>query len=95
VKKHGLSMKFMIHMCSVHQPLTPPAFRGTNDSSCRIHYILEAHSRTPLSDSLILARDSSVGIATGYGLDNRMIEVQFPAGAGNFSLRRSAELRAG
>jgi hypothetical protein len=31
-------------------------------------------------------RDSSVGIATGYGLDDRMIGVRFTAGAGNFSL---------
>jgi hypothetical protein len=32
------------------------------------------------------SRDSSIGITTGYGLDDRMIEVRFPAGAGNFSL---------
>jgi hypothetical protein len=30
--------------------------------------------------------DSSVGIATGYGLDDRGSRVLFPAGAGNFSL---------
>jgi hypothetical protein len=30
------------------------------------------------------SRDSSVGIATGYGLDDRMTGVGFPAGAGNF-----------
>jgi hypothetical protein len=29
---------------------------------------------------------SSVGIATGYGLDDRGSEVRFPAGAGNFYL---------
>jgi hypothetical protein len=33
------------------------------------------------------SRDSSVGIATGYGLDDLMIGVRFPVGAGNFSLR--------
>jgi hypothetical protein len=32
------------------------------------------------------SRDSSVVIATGCGLDDRMIVVRFPAGAGNFSL---------
>jgi hypothetical protein len=32
------------------------------------------------------SRVSSVGIATGYGLDDWMIGVRFPAGAGNFSL---------
>jgi len=26
----------------------------------------------------------TVGIATGYGLDDRMIRVRFPVGAGNF-----------
>jgi hypothetical protein len=30
-------------------------------------------------------RDSSVGIATGYGLDDRMVGVRYPEGAGNFS----------
>jgi hypothetical protein len=33
------------------------------------------------------SRDSSVGIAAGYGLDDRMIGVRFPTGSGNFSLR--------
>jgi hypothetical protein len=32
------------------------------------------------------SRDSSVGIALGYGLDDRDCRVRFPAGAGNFSL---------
>jgi hypothetical protein len=32
------------------------------------------------------SRDSSVGIALGYGLDDRGSRVRFPAVAGNFSL---------
>jgi hypothetical protein len=32
------------------------------------------------------SRDSSVGIALGYGLDDRDSRVRFPARAGNFSL---------
>jgi hypothetical protein len=36
---------------------------------------------------LIKSRDSSVGIALGYGLDDRGSRVRFSAGAGNFSLR--------
>jgi hypothetical protein len=32
------------------------------------------------------SRDSSVGIALGYGLDRRGSRVRFPAGSGNFSL---------
>jgi hypothetical protein len=34
----------------------------------------------------IAVSDSSVGIALGYGLDDRGSKVRFPAGAGNFSL---------
>jgi hypothetical protein len=33
-----------------------------------------------------VSRDSSVGIATDYGLDHRMIGVRLPAEAWNFSL---------
>jgi hypothetical protein len=32
------------------------------------------------------SRDSSVGIALVYGLDDRGSRIWFPAGAGNFSL---------
>jgi hypothetical protein len=34
-------------------------------------------------------RDSSVGIALGYGLNDRGSRVRFPARAGNFSLHRA------
>jgi hypothetical protein len=33
-----------------------------------------------------MSRDSSVGIALGYGLDDRGSRVRFPARTGNFSL---------
>jgi hypothetical protein len=39
--------------------------------------------------------DSSVGIATDYRLDNRMIGVRIPAGAGNFSLRHRVQTGSG
>jgi hypothetical protein len=39
-----------------------------------------------------MSRDSSVGIALlGYGLDNRMVGVRFPARPGNFSLHHSVQ----
>jgi hypothetical protein len=41
------------------------------------------------------SRDSSVGIALGYGLDDRGSRVRFPAGAGNFSLRQSVQNGSG
>jgi hypothetical protein len=40
-------------------------------------------------------RNSSVGIATQYGLDDRMIGVRFPEGAGNFSLRHRVQTGSG
>jgi hypothetical protein len=41
------------------------------------------------------SRDSSVGIALGYGLDDRGSRVQFPAGAGNFSLHHRVQNGSG
>jgi hypothetical protein len=42
-----------------------------------------------------MSRDSSVGIATGYGLEDRMIRVRFPAEAGNFSFRYLVQTSSG
>jgi hypothetical protein len=45
---------------------------------------------------LIKSRDSSVGIALGYGLDDRRgCRVRFPAGAGNFSLHHRVQNGSG
>jgi hypothetical protein len=45
-------------------------------------YVQSCSRKTKVHDS----RDSSVGIATDDGLDNRDSRVRFPVGAGNFSL---------
>jgi hypothetical protein len=37
------------------------------------------------------SRDSSIGIALGYGLDDRGSRVRFPAGAGNFSFHHRVQ----
>jgi hypothetical protein len=42
-----------------------------------------------------MSHDSSVGIALGYGLDDRGSRVRFPAGAGNFSLHRCVQNGSG
>jgi hypothetical protein len=41
------------------------------------------------------SRDSSVGIALGYGLDDRGYRVRFPAGARNFSLHHRVQNGSG
>jgi hypothetical protein len=41
------------------------------------------------------SRDSSVGIALGYGLDDRGSRVRFSAGAGNFSLHHRVQNGSG
>jgi hypothetical protein len=41
------------------------------------------------------SRDSSVGIALGYGLDDRVSRVRFLAGAGNFSLHHRVQNGSG
>jgi hypothetical protein len=41
------------------------------------------------------SRDSSVGIALGYGPDDRGSSVRFPAGAGNFSLHHRVQNDSG
>jgi hypothetical protein len=42
-----------------------------------------------------LGYDGSVGIALGYGLDDRGSRVRFPAGARNFSLRHRVQNGSG
>jgi hypothetical protein len=42
-----------------------------------------------------VSRDSSVGIALGFGLDDRGYRVRFPAGAGNFSLHHRVQNGSG
>jgi hypothetical protein len=41
------------------------------------------------------SRDSSVGIALGYGLDDRGSRVRFPEGAGDFSLHHRVQNGSG
>jgi hypothetical protein len=44
---------------------------------------------------LLWSRDNSVGIALGYGLDDRGCRVRFPAGAGNFFLHHRVQNASG
>jgi hypothetical protein len=47
------------------------------------------------SYTVLYSRDSSVGIALGYGLDDRGSRVRFLAGAGNFSLHHRVQNGSG
>jgi hypothetical protein len=57
-----------------------------------INHSLRIVSRCPSifylcnSFDILQSHDSPVGIALGYGLNDRDSRVRFPAGAGNFSL---------
>jgi hypothetical protein len=44
---------------------------------------------------IIKSHDSSVGIALGYGLDDRGSRVRFPVGVGNFSLHHRVQNGSG
>jgi hypothetical protein len=44
-----------------------------------------------MTPSISTSRDSSVGIALGYGLDDRDSRVRFTAGAENFSLHHNVQ----
>jgi hypothetical protein len=44
---------------------------------------------------LYVVGDSSVGIALGYGLDDRGSRVRFPVGTGNFSLHHRVQNGSG
>jgi hypothetical protein len=45
--------------------------------------------------TVVKSRDSSVGIALGYGLDDWGSRVRFPAEAGNFSLHHHVQNGSG
>jgi hypothetical protein len=70
-------------------------FSKLKAASGRCHKAYFPITQTSIPVSLVLPvkrRDSSVSIATDYGLDDRMIGVRIPAGPGKFSLRHRVEL---
>jgi hypothetical protein len=93
----------------VRKLLDTPSYVSTFSLFCFIHLPSLGFSTSSLiswmvihssSSFLILSReswsrDSSVGIALGYGLDDLGSRVRFPAGAGNFSLQRRVQNGSG
>jgi hypothetical protein len=64
---------------------------------CVLHFPPISYSLNLISyiPQISKSRDSSVGIALGYGLDDRGSRVRFPAGAGNFSLHHRVQNGSG
>jgi hypothetical protein len=65
---------------------------------CVCHHSEQKKKRTPLLNLLHKyeeSRDSSVGTALGYGLDERGSRVRFPSGDGNFSLHHRVQNGSG
>jgi hypothetical protein len=54
-----------------------------------------AFNITGTGRSTLLKSRLSVGVALGYGLDDRSSTVRFPAGAGNFSLHHRVQNGSG
>jgi hypothetical protein len=61
------------------------------------HFAKELKAKRNFDFSILelRSRDSSVGTALGYGLDDRSSRVRFPAGAGNFSLHHRVQNGSG
>jgi hypothetical protein len=57
--------------------------------------VMKQEQRLEISIIIPLTRDSSVGIALGYGLDDRGSRVRFSVGAGNFSLHHRVQNGSG
>jgi hypothetical protein len=67
-------------------------FESSNALQCSAVILLYYFSFITL---VLKNRDSSVGIALGYGLDDRGSRVRFPAGNGNFSLHHRVQKGSG
>jgi hypothetical protein len=65
--------------------------------SSKIQNIMEKSRRIIIIRIITIykSRDSSVGIALGYGLDDRGSRVRFPAGTGNFCLHHRVQNGSG
>jgi hypothetical protein len=64
-------------------------FRQISSGLFKIHLNTRLSLKT--KEEFQCRRDSSIGIATDYGLVDRMNRVRFPMGSGNFSLRRRVQ----
>jgi hypothetical protein len=73
---------------TLSQPVGLPSTSFPVGCQIKLLYILFI---SPFHVILLESRDSSVGIALGYRLDDRGSRVRFPAGIGNFSLHHRVQ----
>jgi hypothetical protein len=81
-------------MLSMHGAM-PPFPQYVFISWCLIKHRDDNTFTYPFTTTDVWSRDSSVGIALGYGLDDRGSKVRFPAWAGNFSLHHRVQNGSG
>jgi hypothetical protein len=67
----------------------------TFGNTCQQFQTQALHIHNLIMSLIKESRDSSVGIALGYGLDDRGSRVRFPAEAGNFSFHHSVQNGSG
>jgi hypothetical protein len=60
-----------------------------------VNKYMENKNKNKFGLSFVESRDSSVGIALGYGLDDQGCWVRFSVGAGNFSLHHRVQNGSG
>jgi hypothetical protein len=102
-----LSPPCVINICCWSHHSEHTQTRLTFHSCCRYYFsplIVNVKSHASFDNEMYVyfglhppqnSRDSSVGIALGYRLDDRGSRIRFPAGAGNFSLHHRVQNGSG
>jgi hypothetical protein len=97
----GLRAERTDEITNIHLPHTKTALHRLSPSTA---IVLPRRIRKLFTENAIYinpslwvgkSRDSSVGIALGYGLDSRGSRARFPARAGNFSLHHRVQIGSG
>jgi hypothetical protein len=98
----GASVNIELHFRSSSALIFDTGFEWQSRNTFHSHLLLvnspplRGASRQNLIVTFFLqSRDSSVGMALGYGLDDRGPRVRFPAGTGNFSLQHRVQNGSG
>jgi hypothetical protein len=93
ITSHHITLRYVMLRCTAFQCITFRYVFSVALHCVTLYYVVSRYVtwlcmalHYTTSYCVMMSRDSLVCIATGYGLDDRMIGVRFPVGAGNFSL---------